>query len=52
MQGDMEELFETVFGAKGRINQAQYWRSLVIFSVASCSPLLSCSPRLSSSRLS
>jgi uncharacterized membrane protein YhaH (DUF805 family) len=30
----MAELFEFLFGAKGRINRAQYWRSLVIFSVA------------------
>src|SRR3982074_298405 len=30
----MEELFEFLFGAKGRINLAQHWRSLVIFSVA------------------
>jgi uncharacterized membrane protein YhaH (DUF805 family) len=30
----MEEPFEFLFGAKGRINRVQYWRSLVIFSVA------------------
>ncbi len=30
----MEAPFEFLFGAKGRINRAQYWRSLVIFSVA------------------
>jgi uncharacterized membrane protein YhaH (DUF805 family) len=30
----MEELFEFLFGAKGRINLAQHWRSLVILSVA------------------
>lgn len=30
----MEELFELLFGTKGRINRAQYWRSLVISSVA------------------
>ena len=30
----MEELFEFLFGAKGRINRAKYWRSLVIFSAA------------------
>jgi uncharacterized membrane protein YhaH (DUF805 family) len=27
----MEELFEFLFGASGRINRAQYWRSLLIF---------------------
>jgi uncharacterized membrane protein YhaH (DUF805 family) len=27
----MEELFEFLFGASGRINQAKYWRSLLIF---------------------
>ena len=30
----MEELFELLFGTKGRINRAQYSRSLVISSVA------------------
>jgi len=30
----MEELLEFLFGAKGHIERAQYWRSLVIFSVA------------------
>jgi uncharacterized membrane protein YhaH (DUF805 family) len=30
----MEGPFEFLFGAKGRINRAQYWRSLVMFSVA------------------
>ena len=27
----MEELFEFLFGASGRINRAKYWRSLLIF---------------------
>jgi uncharacterized membrane protein YhaH (DUF805 family) len=27
----MEDLFEFLFGASGRINRAQYWRSLLIF---------------------
>jgi uncharacterized membrane protein YhaH (DUF805 family) len=27
----MEELFEFMFGASGRINRAKYWRSLLIF---------------------
>jgi uncharacterized membrane protein YhaH (DUF805 family) len=30
----MEDLFEFLFNATGRINRAKYWRSLVIFSVA------------------
>jgi uncharacterized membrane protein YhaH (DUF805 family) len=30
----MEDLFEFLFGASGRINRAKYWRSLLIFSVA------------------
>src|ERR1039457_3094178 len=30
----MQELFEFLFGAMGRINRAQYWCSLVMFSVA------------------
>lgn len=30
----MEDLFEFMFGASGRINQAKYWRSLLIFCVA------------------
>ncbi|MDB5605269.1 MAG: hypothetical protein JWP25_2169 [Bradyrhizobium sp.] len=30
----MEDLFEFLFGANGRINRAKYWRSLVTFSVA------------------
>jgi hypothetical protein len=30
----MEGPFEFLFGAKGPVNRAQYWRSLVIFSVA------------------
>jgi len=33
----MEGPFEFLFGAKGRINRSQYWRSLVIFSVAGLS---------------
>jgi uncharacterized membrane protein YhaH (DUF805 family) len=27
----MEELFEFLFGASGRINRAKYWRSLLVF---------------------
>ena len=27
----MEELFEFLFGASGRINRAKYWRSVLIF---------------------
>jgi uncharacterized membrane protein YhaH (DUF805 family) len=30
----MEDLFEFMFGASGRINRATYWRSLVVFGVA------------------
>jgi hypothetical protein len=30
----MEELFEFLFGAGGRINRAKYWRSVVLFGVA------------------
>jgi uncharacterized membrane protein YhaH (DUF805 family) len=30
----MEELFEFLFGASGRINRAKYWRSVLIFIVA------------------
>jgi uncharacterized membrane protein YhaH (DUF805 family) len=30
----MEDLFEFLFGASGRINRAKYWRSLLTFSVA------------------
>ncbi len=30
----MEELFEFMFGASGRINRAKYWRSLVLLSAA------------------
>jgi uncharacterized membrane protein YhaH (DUF805 family) len=30
----MEDLFEFMFGASGRINRAKYWRSLLIFCVA------------------
>ena len=27
----MEDLFEFLFGASGRINRAKYWRSLLVF---------------------
>ena len=27
----MEELFEFLFGASGRINRAKYWRSVLVF---------------------
>lgn len=30
----MEDLFEFMFGASGRINRAKYWRSLLFFCVA------------------
>ena len=30
----MEDLFEFLFNATGRINRAKYWRSLIVFSVA------------------
>jgi uncharacterized membrane protein YhaH (DUF805 family) len=30
----MEDLFEFLFGASGRINRAKYWRSLLINCVA------------------
>jgi uncharacterized membrane protein YhaH (DUF805 family) len=30
----MEDLFEFMFGASGRINRATYWRSLVVFGIA------------------
>ena len=30
----MEDLFEFLFGASGRIKRAKYWRSVVLFSVA------------------
>jgi uncharacterized membrane protein YhaH (DUF805 family) len=30
----MEDLFEFMFGASGRINRAEYWRSLLLFTVA------------------
>jgi uncharacterized membrane protein YhaH (DUF805 family) len=30
----MEELFEFLFGASGRINRAKYWRSVVLLGVA------------------
>ena len=30
----MEDLFEFLFGASGRINRAKYWRSVVLFGVA------------------
>jgi uncharacterized membrane protein YhaH (DUF805 family) len=33
-RGNMEDLFEFLFGASGRISRAEYWRSLVIYCVA------------------
>jgi len=30
----MEDLFEFLFGASGRINRAKYWRSTILFMVA------------------
>jgi len=33
-KGIMERLFETLFGANGRISRARYWRSVLLFSVA------------------
>ena len=30
----MEDLFEFLFNATGRINRAKYWRSLIVFGVA------------------
>src|SRR5260370_42564902 len=30
----MEDLFEILFGASGRINRAKYWRSVLRFSIA------------------
>jgi uncharacterized membrane protein YhaH (DUF805 family) len=30
----MEDLFEFIFGASGRINRATYWRWLIVFGVA------------------
>ena len=30
----MEDLFEFLFGASGRINRARYWRSTLLFTVA------------------
>jgi uncharacterized membrane protein YhaH (DUF805 family) len=30
----MDDLFEFMFGASGRINRATYWRSLVVFGIA------------------
>ena len=30
----MEDLFEFLFGASGRINRAKYWRSTLLFAVA------------------
>jgi uncharacterized membrane protein YhaH (DUF805 family) len=30
----MEDLFEFLFGASGRINRAKYWRSSLLFTVA------------------
>jgi uncharacterized membrane protein YhaH (DUF805 family) len=32
--GMMEDLFEFLFNATGRINRAKYWRSLIVFGVA------------------
>jgi uncharacterized membrane protein YhaH (DUF805 family) len=32
--GVMEELFESLFNATGRINRAKYWCSLIVFGVA------------------
>jgi uncharacterized membrane protein YhaH (DUF805 family) len=34
MPGIMEELFEILFGASGRINRAKYWRSVVLLGIA------------------
>src|SRR5712671_4588948 len=33
-RGIMEDLFEFLFGASGRINRARYWRSTLLFAVA------------------
>jgi uncharacterized membrane protein YhaH (DUF805 family) len=30
----MEQLFEFMFGASGRINRAKYWKSMLIFGIA------------------
>jgi uncharacterized membrane protein YhaH (DUF805 family) len=30
----MEDLFEFLFGASGRINRAKYWRSVLLFAIA------------------
>jgi uncharacterized membrane protein YhaH (DUF805 family) len=30
----MEDLFEFLFGASGRINRSKYWRSTLLFTVA------------------
>ena len=32
--GIMDDLFEFMFGASGRINRAKYWRSVLLFSFA------------------
>jgi uncharacterized membrane protein YhaH (DUF805 family) len=32
--GIMEDLFEFLFNASGRVNRAKYWRSLIVFGVA------------------
>jgi uncharacterized membrane protein YhaH (DUF805 family) len=34
MRGDMEDFFQFMFGASGRINRAKYWRSFLIYIVA------------------
>jgi hypothetical protein len=36
--GIMEDLFEFMFGASGRINRAKYWRSVLLFSFAGLLP--------------
>jgi uncharacterized membrane protein YhaH (DUF805 family) len=34
MPGIMEELFEILFGASGRINRAKYWLSVLLLCIA------------------
>jgi uncharacterized membrane protein YhaH (DUF805 family) len=34
MRGDMEDFFQFMFSASGRINRAKYWRSFLIYIVA------------------
>jgi uncharacterized membrane protein YhaH (DUF805 family) len=34
MPGILEELFEILFGASGRINRAKYWRSVLLLCIA------------------